>query len=132
MSTSPPGADAPHPAFDLGSRLTDTPAPAAVVIFGLAAVVALLHDVLVIPQRAVFDILDKQYVFVVGGDGIVHQREIRVSNEANDVFVIGQGLTASDRIVFEGVRQVHDGEHLESPQFRTPQEALSNLRHHAE
>ena len=34
MSTSPPGADAPHPAFDLGSRLTDTPAPAAVVIFG--------------------------------------------------------------------------------------------------
>lgn len=99
---------------------------------GTLVINEMLHDVLVIPQRAVFDILDKQYVFVVGGDGIVHQREIRVSNEANDVFVIGQGLTASDRIVFEGVRQVHDGEHLESPQFRTPQEALSNLRHHAE
>lgn len=91
-----------------------------------------LHDVLVIPQRAVFDILDKQYVFVVDSDGVVHQREIAVSEESDDVFVIGQGLAASDRIVLEGVRQVHDGERIESPQFRDSDEALSHLKQHAE
>jgi len=91
-----------------------------------------LHDVLVIPQRAVFDILDKQYVFVVGSDGVVHQREIAVSDESDDVFVIRQGISATDRIVLEGVRQVHDGERLEHPEFRSSDEALSNLKQHAE
>jgi membrane fusion protein (multidrug efflux system) len=91
-----------------------------------------LHDVLVIPQRAVFDILDKQYVFVVGADDIVHQREIVVSHESDDVFVIGEGLAAGDRIVLEGVRQVHEGEELESPEFRSSEEALRDLKHHAE
>ena len=91
-----------------------------------------LHDVLVIPQRAVFDILDKQYVFVVGSDGVVHQREIAVSDESDDVFVIRQGISATDRIVLEGVRQVHDGERIESPEFRSSDEALSHLKQHAE
>ena len=91
-----------------------------------------LHDVLVIPQRAVFDVLDKQYVFVVDAEGIAHQREITVSNESDDVFVISRGLTAEDRIVLDGVRQVHDGEHIESTEFRSPEDALSHLKQHAE
>lgn len=91
-----------------------------------------LHDVLVIPQRATFEILDKQYVYVVGSDGVVHQREITVAHESDDIFVVGSGLTANDRIVLEGVRQVHDGQHLTAPAFRNPSEALRDLRHHAE
>jgi len=92
----------------------------------------MLHDGLVIPQRAVFDILDKQYVFVVGEDGIAHQREITISHEADDIFVINTGLGANDRFVLEGVRQVIDGEHVSSPEFRDPEEVLSHLKHHAE
>jgi membrane fusion protein (multidrug efflux system) len=91
-----------------------------------------LHDALVIPQRAVFDILDKQYVFVVGEDGVAHQREITVSQETDDVFVIREGLAASDRIVLEGVRQVHDGEHIVSPEFRSSEDSLAHLKNHAE
>jgi len=90
-----------------------------------------LHDALVIPQRATFEILDRQYVYAVGADGIAHQREISVSQELDDIFVVGSGLEESDRFVLEGVRQVHEGQHLDF-EVRSPDDALSNLKWHAE
>ena len=47
-----------------------------------------LHNAIVIPQRATFEILDKRYVYVVGKDDVVHQREIAVQHEMEDIFVI--------------------------------------------
>jgi membrane fusion protein (multidrug efflux system) len=91
-----------------------------------------LPNALVIPQRAVFEILDKQYVYVVDQDDVVHMREIVIQKEQlEDVFVIKRGLCAEDKFVLEGVRQVRDGEKVEC-EFRPPQEALANLKHHAE
>jgi membrane fusion protein (multidrug efflux system) len=81
-----------------------------------------LKNVLVIPQRAVFEILDKRFVYVVGKDGVVHQREIVIQNESENLFVIKKGLDVNDRIVLEGVRQVKDGEKVEN-EFRPPEEA---------
>jgi membrane fusion protein (multidrug efflux system) len=91
-----------------------------------------LHDVLVIPQRATFEILDRQYVYVVGEDDVAHQREITVSHELDDIYVIQDGLSANERFVFEGVRHVREGEHLPHFELTTPEEALSDLKHHAE
>ncbi|MBK7947928.1 MAG: efflux RND transporter periplasmic adaptor subunit [Deltaproteobacteria bacterium] len=90
-----------------------------------------LHDALVIPQRATFEILDRQYVYVVGEDGVTHQREITVAQELDDIFVVDSGLDESDRLVLEGVRQVHDGQHIEF-EVRSPEDALANLKWHAE
>lgn len=90
-----------------------------------------LNDVLVIPQRATFEILDKQYVFVIGEDGIVHQREITISHELDDIFIVDTGLEANERFVLEGVRQVHDGGRVEF-QVRSSEDALSDLKFHAE
>lgn len=90
-----------------------------------------LKDVLVIPQRATFEILDKRYVYVVDEQNVVHQREIVVQNELDDVFVIKKGLAQGDKIVLEGVRLVHDGEEVEY-EFMKPELALSNQKYHAE
>jgi membrane fusion protein (multidrug efflux system) len=90
-----------------------------------------LKNALVIPQRAVFEILDKRYVYVVGKDGIVHQREIVIQNESENIFVIKKGLDVNDKIVLEGVRQVKDGEKVEY-KFRPPEEAMANQKNHAE
>jgi membrane fusion protein (multidrug efflux system) len=89
------------------------------------------HGGLVIPQRATFEILDRQYVYVVGQDGIAHQREITVTHELEDIFVVGSGLDESDRFVLEGVRQVRDGQSLEF-EVKSPEVALSNMKRHAE
>jgi membrane fusion protein (multidrug efflux system) len=91
-----------------------------------------LSDAIVIPQRATFEVLDRQYVYVVDDDGVAHQREITVAQELEDIFVIADGLSAAEKLVFEGVRQVRDGEHLEGTEFVSPEEALSDLKHHAE
>lgn len=90
-----------------------------------------LHNALVIPQRATFEILDKQYVYVVGKDDVVHQREIRVQNELEDIFVIKSGLGVDDRFVYEGIRQVRDGEKVEY-EFRPPEKVLANQKYRAE
>ncbi len=90
-----------------------------------------VKNAIVIPQRSTYEILDKQYVFVIDEDGVAHQREIKVAHEKDDIFVIESGLTHQDKIVLEGVRQIHDGEHVEF-EFKAPEEVLAHMKHHAE
>ncbi len=90
-----------------------------------------MHDATVIPIRAAYEIMDKWYVYVVDKDDVVHQREIVIQNELDDIFVIKKGLDVNDRIVFEGVRQIHDGEKVEY-EFRSPEEVMANQKNHAE
>jgi membrane fusion protein (multidrug efflux system) len=90
-----------------------------------------LRNALLIPQRAVFENLSKRYVYVVGEDDVVHQREIVVQHEMEDIFVIKKGIDVNDRIVLEGVRQVRDGDKAEY-EFRPPEEVMANQKYHAE
>ncbi len=82
-----------------------------------------LHDAIVVPKRATFEILDKRYVYVVDKDDMVHRREIVVQNEVDDIYVIKKGVDVGDRIILEGIRQVRDGEKLES-EFHPPEEVM--------
>jgi membrane fusion protein (multidrug efflux system) len=90
-----------------------------------------LKDAIVIPQRATYEILDKRYVYVLDKDDVAHQRAIVIQQEMDDIFVIKKGLDLNDKIVLDGVRQVHTGEKVEF-EFRSPQEALANQKFHAE
>jgi len=91
----------------------------------------ILHDAIVIPQRAVYEILDRRYVYVVDKDDVVHQREIAVQHTMDDIFVINKGLDGNDRIVLEGVRQVRDGEKVEY-ELSKPEVVLADQKKHAE
>jgi len=113
----------------------DFPNPDRLLRYGQTGTVLVrqtVHDALVIPQRATFEILAKQYVYVVDKDDVVHQREIEVEHELEDVFVIKKGLYVNDRIVLEGVRQVHDGRKAEEYEFQKPEAALANQKNDAE
>jgi membrane fusion protein (multidrug efflux system) len=79
-----------------------------------------LHDALVIPQRATFEMLDKRYVYVIDKENVAHQREVVVQNELQDIFVIKNGLDMADTIVLEGVLHVRDGQKVEY-EFQPPQ-----------
>jgi len=108
--------------------------PDGLLRHGQTGTVLLHHTVknaLVIPQRAKFDILAKNYVFVVGEDHVVHQREIVIQNEQDDIYLIEKGLDANDKIILEGIRQVRDGEKVEY-EFQAPEEVLGTLKYHAE
>ncbi len=92
----------------------------------------MMKNALVIPQRATFETLDQRYVWIVGDDHIVHQRPISYEHELEDIFVIQSGLTVKDKIILEGVQQVHEGQKLEDIEFRKPAEILAHQKYHAE
>jgi membrane fusion protein (multidrug efflux system) len=98
---------------------------------GTVLISRVAKDAVVIPQRATFEILDKRYVWVVGEDHVAHQKLITIKHELDDIFVVEKGLDVNDKIVLEGVREVHDGEKVEYD-FRKPEEALKNQKFHAE
>jgi len=112
----------------------DFPNPDGLLRHGQTGTVLIQRSVkhaVVIPQRAAFEILDKQYVWVVGADNVVHQRPITVQHELEDIYVIKSGLGVDDRIVLDGVRQVHDGEKAEY-EVRPPEKVIANQKNKAE
>ncbi len=90
-----------------------------------------LKNVVVIPQRATFEILDKRYAFVVDKDNVVHQRDVTIGSVQEDIFVIEKGLDKGDKIVLEGLRQVRDGDKIEY-EFQAPEKVLADMKYHAE
>ena len=90
-----------------------------------------VKDAIVIPQRATFEVLDKQYAYVVGEDHVVHQCDIKIGSEQDDIFVIEDGLSDGDKIILEGIRQVRDGDKIEY-EFMAPEKVLGHQKYHAE
>ncbi|QDU56579.1 efflux RND transporter periplasmic adaptor subunit [Aeoliella mucimassa] len=112
----------------------DFPNPEGLLRHGQTGTVVIKQveeNAVVIPQRATFEILAKRYVFVVEDDNIVHQHEIKVEHEMEDIFVIDSTLKASDKIVLEGIRQIRDGDEVEY-EFSEPEVVLANLKYRAE
>lgn len=89
------------------------------------------EDVLVIPQKATFQILDKKYVFVVDNNNVVQQQEITVGAELPNLFVVENGLSESDKILLEGIRKVKDQDKIQI-EFKEPNSVLSHLALYAE
>jgi membrane fusion protein (multidrug efflux system) len=89
-----------------------------------------LKNAIVIPQRTTLEVAGKRYVWVVGKDDVAHKREVVVQNELDDIFVINRGVGVDDRIIYEGIRQVRDGEKVRY-EFRPPDQILGHQKEHA-
>jgi membrane fusion protein (multidrug efflux system) len=85
-----------------------------------------VKNALLIPQKATFDVMDKKFVFVVGKDGLVHSRQIEVSLELPQVYVVQSGLAEADHVLLEGLRKVKDGDHI-ATKYLAPREVISHL-----
>ena len=62
-------------------------------------------ETLVIPEKALVPIQDKQFVFVIDGD-VVHQREVIIGERKPGIVQIVDGLSEGERIVTEGTLRV--------------------------
>lgn len=98
---------------------------------GKVRVSTVLEDVVVVPQKATFEVLDKRYVYTVDETSTVHSRPIVVAEELPHLFVLDGGLAPEETIVLEGIRKVRDG-HVAEVRFQDPAEALAGLEVHAE
>ncbi len=94
----------------------DFPNPDGLLRHGQSGTVVMrqvLKDAIVVPQRATFEVLGKRYVYVVDKQDVAHLREIVIQNELDDLFVVKNGVGVDDKIILEGIQQVHDGEKVE-------------------
>ncbi|WP_395067366.1 efflux RND transporter periplasmic adaptor subunit [Flavobacterium sp.] len=88
-------------------------------------------NALIIPQKATYEIQDKMYVFVVDKNNVVKSREITITGEMPDLYVIESGITANDKILLEGVQKAKDDEKIKYD-YQKPEEVLSHLKLKAE
>ena len=90
-----------------------------------------LKDVLIIPQKATFEVLNKRYVFVIDKNNTVKQTEITVGASLPNLFVVKKGLAATDKILLEGIRLVKDKDVIKY-KLEDPKKVMSSLDVYAE
>lgn len=89
------------------------PNPSGLLRPGMNTRVRIVYDVaqdaLLIPQKAVTELLGKQFVAVVGEGDKVEQRPITTGARFGDLWLVQSGLKAGERIVVEGVQKAQAG-----------------------
>jgi membrane fusion protein (multidrug efflux system) len=86
-----------------------------------------IKNALLIPQKATFEIQDKFYVFVVDANNVVKQRNIVIKQRLPQLYVIESGLSANDKIIYEGIQTVKEGDKIVTD-FVPMQQVISQLK----
>ncbi|WP_211330029.1 efflux RND transporter periplasmic adaptor subunit [Deminuibacter soli] len=68
-----------------------------------------MENALLVPQKAVFEIQDKSFVYVVGKDNRVKQRSFVPKTRIADCYIVQSGLLPGDKVVFEGIQSLQEG-----------------------
>lgn len=71
-----------------------------------------VRDAVLIPQRSVFEIQDKNYVYVVGQDNKAKMKKIIPDSMLEDMMLVRAGLQEGDRIIYEGMQNVREGDQI--------------------
>lgn len=73
-----------------------------------------LKNVVIIPQKATYEVLDRKYVFVVNESNVIQPREIKVSTELPHIYVVDEGLEITEKILVDGLRKVKNNQHIQT------------------
>ncbi|CAM3743636.1 efflux RND transporter periplasmic adaptor subunit [Mucilaginibacter galii] len=68
-----------------------------------------LDDAVMIPQKSVFEVQDKSYVYTLGPDNKLHMQSFTPLTRFSQYYVVKDGLKAGDKILFEGAQSARDG-----------------------
>lgn len=71
-------------------------------------------DAVVVPQAAIGQDAQGNYVYVIGSDDIAEQRRIVLGDLAGDKQIIKQGLKAGENVVVQGLTKVQPGQKVKS------------------
>jgi membrane fusion protein (multidrug efflux system) len=64
---------------------------------------------LLIPQKAVKELLDNTFVIVVTEDNKASSKQVKLGATIGNMWLVEEGLTENDRIVVEGIDKVKQG-----------------------
>ena len=92
------------------------PNPDGLLLPGMFARVKLtgetVPNAILVPQRAVQQLLDKTFVMVVGADGKSEARKIELGQQVGSYYIVKSGLSAEDTVIVEGLSSLTEGKDL--------------------
>ena len=90
--------------------------PNGLLLPGMFARVRLSGEVvpnaILVPQRAVQQLLGKSFVMVVGADGKSEARTVTLGDKVGSYYIIKDGVTAADSVIVEGLTSLQEGKDL--------------------
>lgn len=86
-----------------------------------------IHNALIIPQKATYELLDKIYVYVVDANNVVKARNIKIKQKLSNIYIIDSGLNATDKVLLEGVQSVKEDDKIIS-KFMNPKKVINSLQ----
>ena len=79
------------------------------------------QDVLLVPERAVQQVLDKSFVIVCGDDNQSVSKIVTLGDKVGSYYIVKKGLTEKDVVVVEGLTNLKEGQTL-NPTAATAEE----------
>jgi len=89
------------------------------------------NQAVIVPQKSTYEILDKRFIFVVDKAGVIHEREIHVAREAENVYIVASGITPDEMFLLERQNKLDKGDKI-SYKLIDPKKAIENLDLYAE
>ena len=86
----------------------------------------LIKRAIIIPQKSTYEILDKKFILVVDKNGVLHEREIVVAQEAPNVFILNSGISPDEMYLLEGQNKLNKGDKIKY-KLLDPQSVIKNL-----
>lgn len=78
-----------------------------------------MERALIIPQKSIMEIQDKNFVFVVDDNNKVKMKSFVPMAKINEFVVVQSGLSENDTIVYEGIQSIRDGATI-TPRYVIP------------
>jgi membrane fusion protein (multidrug efflux system) len=68
-----------------------------------------VEDAVVVPQKATFELQDKNYVYILDRDNVIRMKSFVPSGRIEQNYIIKSGLNPGDRVVYEGIQDLKEG-----------------------
>jgi membrane fusion protein (multidrug efflux system) len=76
---------------------------------GKVLLTSMVPRAIMIPQRSVFEIQDKNYVFVLENNNTVKMKQFVPDTRIDDFVLVKSGLEEGDHIIYEGIQNIREG-----------------------
>ena len=83
---------------------------------GKVVLMAIVNNTLIIPQKAVFEIQDRNFIFLVDKNNIIRQQAFESNSRLGHYYLVKSGLKEGDLIVYEGIQNLREGNKINPKQ----------------
>lgn len=75
----------------------------------ISAQTQIMHNAILVPQRAVTELQGINQVYVVGTDNVAHVHNVQLGAQVGTNIIISSGVQSGDTVITEGLDKVRDG-----------------------